>query len=72
MEGGENAARNHSISIQYDSRECNLVKKNTNISTSTEVMNNTNPRKQLATEEAREKAAGSWGSQVSINQCHTN
>lgn len=72
--GGQrvDAARNCSIRIQYDSRECSLVKRSTNISISTEVMNSTNTRKQLATEEACKKEMGTWGSQVSTNQCDTN
>lgn len=52
---GGDAARNHSVRIQCDSRECNLVKRNTNTSISTEVMNSTNTRKQLTTEEAYKK-----------------
>lgn len=48
-----------------------LVKRNTNISISTEVRNSTNARKQLANEETCKKETGSWGSQVSINQYHT-
>lgn len=64
---GGDAARNRSIRIQCDSRECNLVKRNTNTSISTEVMNSTNTRKQLTTEEAyKKKEMGSLRSQISI------
>lgn len=41
---GKDAARNGTIRIQYDSGECNLVKRNTNINISTEVINSTNTR----------------------------
>lgn len=48
----EDTARNRIIRIQYDSRERNVEKRNTNISISAEAMNSTNTSKQLSRQEA--------------------